>query len=353
MHTDIMFVNTHAFLITVAEPLGLTLCTDLGRKASGRSLSVVRAALTSKIAILASQNFIVTTLLTDGEGAIASMSAELQGRGISVNPAGPGQHIPRVERKIREIKERIRGIIATTPWSIPRRLLPHLVQFAVSRINLVPHRGGILGVACPREAFLGIKTDYSIDLQVGFGDSVEATRASTDNSTVARTHAAISLSPAGYDGTCWFFDLQTKTTFKAAKYTLLPTTDAVISVMNALAAADDKAVSIPALEFARGGQLLLDTPPAGVVAPPVDEDEDQPPALIEDYDYDSDDDADAPKVVDADNVFPLEDEVVIERRADAPAQDATADDDEFPELLEDASDDEADVLPPQKPSYRG
>ena len=289
MHTDIMFVNTHAFLITVAEPLGLTLCTDLGRKASGRSLSVVRAALTSKIAILASQNFIVTTLLTDGEGAIASMSAELQGRGISVNPAGPGQHIPRVERKIREIKERIRGIIATTPWSIPRRLLPHLVQFAISRINLVPHRGGILGVACPREAFLGVKADYKIDLQVGFGDLAEAIYASTDNTTVARTHAAVALSPAGQDGSYFFLDLGTKSIFRAAKYTVLPTSEATIAAMNALASAEEHNTSISALEFARGGQLLAEAPPAGVVpAAHIDDDDgDEPPPLIEDYDSDS------------------------------------------------------------------
>lgn len=55
------------------------------------------------------------------------MSPEPQGRGIAVSPASPGQHIPVVERKIRETNERVRGIIATTPWSIPRRLYPQLV----------------------------------------------------------------------------------------------------------------------------------------------------------------------------------------------------------------------------------
>ena len=105
--------------------------------------------------------------------------------------------------------------------------------------------------------------------------------------------------------------------FKAAKYTVLPTTDAVISVTNALVATGDNAVSIPSLKFARGVQLLIDTPPAGVVAPPVDEDEDQPPPLIEGYDSDEEygPRVTPPKAIAADYFIPLEDQVTIERQS--------------------------------------
>lgn len=136
----------------------------------------IRAAVNQQIATYANQNFSVKTILVDGEEAITSMSTELQGRGIAVNLAGLGQHVLVAERKIREIKEQVRGAIGTTPWIAPRRQLPHLVQFAAASfsINLTPNIGDILTVACPRVAFVRIQTDHRIHVRDAVGDYCDA-----------------------------------------------------------------------------------------------------------------------------------------------------------------------------------
>jgi hypothetical protein len=84
LHTDVMFVNKHAFLTSVSSPLALTTCSDLGRGVGGRSKAPIRKALFEQLSAYTAQGYKVTTLLTDGEGAIASLTSELQGRGVAV-----------------------------------------------------------------------------------------------------------------------------------------------------------------------------------------------------------------------------------------------------------------------------
>jgi hypothetical protein len=208
LHVDLMFVNGHASLIAVGAPLALTVCVDLGRKANGRAKGPIRTALFSVVNQFTSEKFRVTTLLTDGEGAIASLKSELQGCGIATNPAGPGQHVPVIERKIREIKERVRAVVTTLPWRTPALLVASLIAFAVARINLVPHRGGLINVS-PREAFLGIKADFNLVARCSFGDYAECTPPVTDNSMKPRTQPCIALCPVGTQGSHHFFSLDT------------------------------------------------------------------------------------------------------------------------------------------------
>jgi hypothetical protein len=82
------------------------------------------------------------------------MTQQLNQRGIVVNPAGPGTHVPVIERKIQEVKQRARGIINTLPYKLAACLIVHLIMFVVSRINLVPHKSGLLNLS-PAEAFKG------------------------------------------------------------------------------------------------------------------------------------------------------------------------------------------------------
>jgi hypothetical protein len=58
------------------------------------------------------------------------------------------------------------------------------------------HKGGLLKIS-PTEAFLGRKTDFKIDLRVGFGELVEATDPNGDNTLKSRTNTAIALLGTG------------------------------------------------------------------------------------------------------------------------------------------------------------
>jgi hypothetical protein len=239
MSVDIMFVNRRAFLISLTKPLGYTLVHDLGTNVGARSKSSIRRALNEQIASYKAQRFQIKTLLTDGEGAIASLKSELNANGIVVNPSGPGQHVPDIERKIREVKERMRTVLHSLPFTLPQSLLAWLVYYAVRQINIVIHSGGPSGVS-PREAFLGVKTDFTRDCRVGFGDYLEATNPHThDNSMAARTQACIALLPIGIQGTIRCLSLDTGKIINRDQFKVLPPPDTVISYMNKLSSADN------------------------------------------------------------------------------------------------------------------
>ena len=78
---------------------------ELGQSKGSRSARVIRPAILQQLDLYQSRQFVVTTIRTDGEGAIASMTQELNQRGIVVNPAGPGSHVPVIERKIQEVRK--------------------------------------------------------------------------------------------------------------------------------------------------------------------------------------------------------------------------------------------------------
>ena len=55
------------------------------------------------------------------------MTQALNQRGIVVNPSGPGSHVPVIERKIQEVKQRARGIINTLPYKLAACLIVQLI----------------------------------------------------------------------------------------------------------------------------------------------------------------------------------------------------------------------------------
>jgi hypothetical protein len=49
LHTDVMFVNSVAFLISVTTPLGLTTLNALGHSRGARAVKSIEAALISQL----------------------------------------------------------------------------------------------------------------------------------------------------------------------------------------------------------------------------------------------------------------------------------------------------------------
>ena len=88
-----------------------------------RRESSVKLEITALPRTLRERNFVPTSLLTDGEGAIAMCQAVMRSLGVRFIIAGPGQHRPTVERAIRTIKSKVRGIINTLPCSLPSQWL--------------------------------------------------------------------------------------------------------------------------------------------------------------------------------------------------------------------------------------
>jgi len=94
-----------AFLVSVFQPLDLIMVRSLPSK----QYEDVRPAWWKQLS--AAAGFTIETVLTDGEGVIATMETELNDRGIEASPTGAGQHVPGVENEIWQIEEWTRVVI--------------------------------------------------------------------------------------------------------------------------------------------------------------------------------------------------------------------------------------------------
>jgi hypothetical protein len=283
--------------------------SHLGWELGARAKTSIRRALFEQFNRYKAHGFTVQYLHTDGEGAIASLEQEINGTyGITVNPAGPGQHVANIERKARTVKDRMRCVVSGLPWKLTTLLVVWLVFYCVSRVNMTS--------IAPREAFLGVKLDYKRDCRTKFGDYIEASDPYPNNSLKARTQACITLLPSGTQGTVKCLSLDTGKVVSRDQFRVLPTPDLIIKHMNALADSDSqRRGEVPSnldLRITRDGPPLAD-----LVEEPLN--------LL---DHPDSVDISVPRVIAADELQIDEDTIIVEQRADTvtapPAQEPNA-----------------------------
>ena len=243
LHVDIMFVDTVPYLLSISEPLELLM---VNKCVLGRSTSQIKEAVMHQIVEYKSKHFAIKTLRCDGEGAIAALRNDLLAMGISVDNAGPGQHVPRIEVKVREVKERCRCHITVLPYALPASFMEWLIYFCVSRINLFPTRNSLSRIS-PREAFTGRKTNFKRDVRIGFGDYMQCDIPNIlkkSDVNQPRTEGCLALLPVGnVQGSVLCYKLSTGRVVTRDHFTILPTPDQVIAYLNQLAAKAKKQLS--------------------------------------------------------------------------------------------------------------
>jgi hypothetical protein len=101
--------------------------------------------------------------------------------------------VPKVDAKIRRIKEVYRSVKAAIPWKLPLSLVKDLVAYAVSRIN-VQRATAISQNDCPRVMFTGKRVDYRKELSLAFDNYCKVID-STDNMLKQKSAPCIALYP--------------------------------------------------------------------------------------------------------------------------------------------------------------
>ena len=154
--------------------------------------------LESNILHITMYGFKITMIRIDGESAVNTLSFDkLAALGIILDSTGAGEAVAVVERKIIVIKERVRAIINTVPFSLSELLESWLLRYyVVNRLNLVPTRNSVAYVSL-REKLYGRKINVDKELKHSFGDYVQVHTDSVDNSNKPRSQAAIALVSAG------------------------------------------------------------------------------------------------------------------------------------------------------------
>ncbi|KAL7461201.1 hypothetical protein ACHAXS_001624, partial [Conticribra weissflogii] len=192
-----------------------------------RSSTDLAISLRDTIRLYQRGGFRVQTLLMDGEfDKVTGLLPE-----VVVNTTSAGEHVGDIERHIRTIKERGRGIVNTLPYKrMPARMLIELVYFCVMWLNAVPNKNGVSSEYSPREVVVRQRLSYRKHCRVPFGAYCEVfeDRGRT-NTMESRTRGAISLGPTGnLQGTYKFMCLTTRNVIKRRQFHELPMPASVI-----------------------------------------------------------------------------------------------------------------------------
>ena len=208
---DLMYVEGEAFLLSVSADLDMSIVSHIGTVGSPgvRSGSNILKHLRAHLSKYGSHNFQVVSIHTDGEGGIQTIVPYLQELHVEVDQTAAGDHVAHVERKIRTIKDRIRGeYTSNLPFKVCKALLIALVYWSTAVVNAMPSIGGSHS-APPIETFTGRKIDNKRDFKVKWGDYCEPVEPSSplvkSKVNVGRTRACIAAYPTGNSNGSWVF----------------------------------------------------------------------------------------------------------------------------------------------------
>jgi hypothetical protein len=123
--------------------------------------------------------------------------------GILIDDSGVADNIPKVDVKIRCLKEIYRSVKNGLPWNLLVSLVKYLVGYAVGCMNI--RRTTTLSTnMSPYRLFTGTKINYKKSLSLGFGDYCEVFDGS-DNTSRSRTLPCIAFHSCNNSTGSWQF----------------------------------------------------------------------------------------------------------------------------------------------------
>ena len=249
LSADIMHVNGIPFLVTRSRHI------HFGTMDVLPSLQAIDigAALRHVVNIYARGGFQVTTALMDGAFAgLHDVCNQLQ---VTLNTTSRDEHVGDIERYIRVVKERMRGISNTIPFKrLTHNMVMELAKSVVYWLNSVPSNTGVSPTMSPRTIITGQLLDYHKHCRYKLGE-YDQTHEEHDNSLQSRTVGAIALRPTGnQQGGYFFMSLHTGRIINRLHTTKLPIPSEVIIRVEQLAKAQNM---IPSLAFGNRDNRLI------------------------------------------------------------------------------------------------
>jgi hypothetical protein len=153
-----------------------------------------------------------------------------------IDLSGAGNHVPKVDIKIRRLKEVYWGVKEDLPWKLPLIFVKDLVAYVVACLNVYFTMAMNQKIA-PKVLFTGMCMDFKKELSLAFGYYCEV-YVRTDNTSRARTAACIALHPYHNATGLWtFYNLHTHariSKISKSQWTKMVTTQLIVDAVNAL-----------------------------------------------------------------------------------------------------------------------
>ena len=156
--------------------------------------------------------------------------------GNCINETSRDEHVGEIERYIRTVKERMRAVYNTMPFSkILARLVIEMAKASMFWLNGLPPRDYFGNNLSPRTIVTGQKLDYKRHCRYQFGEYVQ-THEQHDNSMDPRMVGALALCPTGNaQGSFYFISLSRGRVLNRLRATPLPMPDEVVDRVHRMA----------------------------------------------------------------------------------------------------------------------
>jgi hypothetical protein len=159
---DFIFVNKVPFLLSALHNINLITIEH----APKRTTSKLGHLLLRIVNVYARAGLCVCAILMDNE--FEKVREHLPS--VDMNTPVAAEHIAEIERRIRYIKERARGILSTLPYPALLNLMPiQLLHFVMMWLNNFPSATSISPQYSPRELILRHCLDYKKHFHAPFG----------------------------------------------------------------------------------------------------------------------------------------------------------------------------------------
>ena len=234
LYVDYFFVNRLPFLHTKSSKVDfLTVQTG-----ENRTTNSILKGLKRVVNTYEKRGFTITDLHADNEFDIETLKENLEP--INTHIYGKLEHVGTIERSVRTVKDRCRGLCHALPFKRYTKLMVHsLVENAVYWINAFPSETGAFNQLSPATIVLGRgKPDFSKS-HIAFGSYAMVYNV-TNNDMTSRTIPAIALRPSNEHGGSYFMSLLSGKKIHSNQWKELPIPTEVIDRVHYLAAEEQQ-----------------------------------------------------------------------------------------------------------------
>ena len=244
LQVDLFYFLGQTFFLSISVILGLIMVTHLGpgiERSIGshneKSRSLAGKALLLHIQQYLSKGFRITTVTSDGEGAVKTVRRDVESHGIELNILGHGSHAPHAEAAIRHVKNKARSTLHSLPFPLPSKLAAALIAFVVHLSNMVP-KANSPGHTPAYTSFRGRVPNYKLDAPYPFGTAGFLQKAPGPLTNTAASRADYCLwlgTTRNQKGTHRCLSLSTLREITGDTFRVAPLTDEAIKLIKTMA----------------------------------------------------------------------------------------------------------------------
>jgi len=188
------------------------------------------AALERIISVFKKRGFKITMIHADNEFRAIEDRVS-----VDIEICAAGQHIHKIERKARTVKERVRCFYVSLPFKkVPKIMIDECVCLVATCLNDFPSKKGISKTLSPGTIVLGRDQVDGNHLKGVYGRYYEV-YIGTDNTNKQRRASCICLRPSNSQGGYYFMNLETGKRIHGYRFTELAMSNHIIERVHELA----------------------------------------------------------------------------------------------------------------------